>query len=302
MRQHCAWCRRFRQTSLANALCHDRDIGRLRRHPARHAGPDAKTSSATVADLIVMLTGERPDVTRLDTARELTAAGGGARRPPLPTGDRRCLACEGPRAVPASRSQGQDGTSITTRDDSVLPADARRVSVDAMTTMQALAVLVNSTDQHPPNEAPTGLGWAPLAARLGSGPLLLGLANGVLRARIDRGSADEAALEYAERSLAQRGLAALIRAQDQTARRSTAAGASSSMDQLTEEERHRFPISPCSRRTPKFDLGSGRFVAAHRRAPASARRRLSHPARAALPADRLTSAGNDSVCMTCFAT
>jgi len=48
---------------------------------------------------------------------------------------------------------------------------------------------------------------ASLAGRLGEWPLLLGLANGVVRARIARGADSAEALAYAERAIEQRGMA-----------------------------------------------------------------------------------------------
>ena len=128
---------------------------------------------------------------------------------------------------------------ITTRDDRVLPAEAARVTVDAMTSGQALAMLVRGL----PDELSPALRirLAALAVRLGEWPLLLGLANGVLRARTARGSSVDDALSYAERALTQRGLADAFPAKDRAARRSTAWGTLEvSLEQLSEAERTRF--------------------------------------------------------------
>lgn len=229
----------YGKTSLANALCHDPDIreafdgGILR----VTLGEKCDDLVGFVAELIVMLTGERPDVTRLDAAKARLAEA---------LDDRRCLlviddAWRAEDLAPFLHRGPKDQTTrlVTTRDDAVLPSDAVRVPVDAMTSSQALSVLAHGL--------PTGTLDAhrhrldALAARLGEWPLLLALANGVLRARVDRGSTVAAALDYAERALEQRGLGGAFPTRDPTARRTTAAGTLDlSLEQLTAEERLRF--------------------------------------------------------------
>jgi hypothetical protein len=229
----------FGKTALANALCHDAEIedafsdGILR----VALGEKPKDLVGLVADLIVVLTGERPDVTHLEAATTKLAES---------LDDRHCLlviddAWREQDLVPFLHRGPKDQTTrlITTRDDRVLPAEAARVAVDAMTSDQALAMLVRGL---PDETTPSfRLRLTNLAVRLGEWPLLLGLANGVLRARTGRGSSLADALGYAERALTQRGLADAFAAKDRAARRNTAWGTLEiTLEQLSETERTRF--------------------------------------------------------------
>ena len=229
----------FGKTALANALCHDSEIedafsdGILR----VTLGEKPDDIVGLIAELIVILTGERPDVTRLDTAKTRLAEC---------LDDRRCLlviddAWRAQDLAPFLHRGRKDRTTrlITTRDNGVLPPEAERVVVDAMTAGQALDMLARGL---PVDALPSlRLRLAALAGRLGEWPLLLGLANGVLRSRIARRSTPDAALTYAEQRLTQRGLAAAFAAQDATTRRNTASGALAvSLEQLSEAERARF--------------------------------------------------------------
>jgi hypothetical protein len=63
-----------------------------------------------------------------------------------------------------------------------------------------------------------------LADRLAKWPLLLDLANGVVRARIARGASPADALAYTERAIAQRGIATAFQSDDHESRRRTAWG------------------------------------------------------------------------------
>jgi hypothetical protein len=229
----------FGKTALANALCHDPEIqdafsdGILR----VTLGEKPDDLVGRIADLIVVLTGERPDVTHLEAAKAKLAES---------LDDRRCLlviddAWREQDLSPFLHRGPRDQTTrlITTRDDRVLPAEAARVAVDAMTSGQALAMLLRRL---PDELSPTlRIRLAALAVRFGEWPLLLGLANGVLRARRARGSSVEDALSYAERALTQRGLADAFATKDRAARRSTAWGTLEvTLEQLDEAERTRF--------------------------------------------------------------
>jgi WD40 repeat protein len=226
----------FGKTALANALCHDREIesafsdGILR----VVLGEKPEDLVGRIADLIEILTGERPGVTHLEAAKTKLAEA---------LDDRRCFlviddAWREQDLAPFLHRGSKDQTTrlITTRDDRVLPAEATRVNVDAMTSDQALAMLERGLpgDLLPPFR----VRLTAMAGRLGEWALLLALANGVLRARTARGGSIENALSYAERALAQRGLAAAFSSQDRATRRSTAWGTLEvSLEQLSESER-----------------------------------------------------------------
>ena len=190
-----------------------------------------------IADLIEIITGNRPGVTHLEAAKTKLAEA---------LDDRRCLlviddAWRKQDLVPLLHRGPRDHTTrlITTRDDRILPAEIERVAVDAMTPNQALAMLARGLPDSvmPSNRARL----AALAARLGEWPLLLGLANGMLRARTARGGSLQNALTYGEHALAQRGLAAAFQAHDRAARRNTAWGTLEvSLEELSEAERMRF--------------------------------------------------------------
>ncbi len=212
----------FGKTALANALCHDPEIedafsdGVLRVTLGEKPGDLV----GRISDLIEILTGERPGVTQLEGAKAKFAEA---------LDDRRCLlviddAWREQDLAPFLHRGPRDQTTrlITTRDDRVLPAEAARVAVDAMTSDQALAMLARGL---PGDVLPSFRArLTALAAQLGEWPLLLGLANGVLRARATRGSSLDDALSYAERALTQRGLAAAFTAKDRAVRRTTASG------------------------------------------------------------------------------
>jgi WD40 repeat protein len=229
----------FGKTALANALCHDPEIqdafgdGILR----VTLGEKPEDLVSHMADLIEILTGARPGVTHLDAAKTRLAEA---------LDDRRCLlviddAWRQQDLAPFLHRGPKDRTTrlITTRDDRVLPAMAVRVPVDAMTSAQALAMLARDLG----DDVLSGLQarFAALAFRLGEWPLLLGLANGVLRTRISRGASLKDALSYAEVALRERGLGRAFARHSDAARRNTASGTLEvSLDQLREAERTRF--------------------------------------------------------------
>ena len=229
----------FGKTALANALCHDPEIQEAFSDGILRVvlGEKPEDLVGCIAGLIEIVTGTRPGVTHLEEAKTRFAEA---------LDDRRCLlviddAWRGQDLALFLHRGPRDQTTrlITTRDDRVLPVEAERVAVDAMTSDQALAMLMRGL----PSETPASLQarLAALTLQLGEWPLLLGLANGVLRARTARGSSLEGALSYAERALAQRGLAAAFSAQDRAARRSTAWGTLEvSLGELSEAERTRF--------------------------------------------------------------
>ena len=92
---------------------------------------------------------------------------------------------------------------ITTRNSDILPPDCCKIEVDAMRQKEAVELLGAGLPVDGQQEA---LGR--LAARLGEWPLLLNLANGALRNRIERGQPVYQALASIDQTLAKRGLTA----------------------------------------------------------------------------------------------
>jgi WD40 repeat protein len=229
----------YGKTELANALCHDSDIqdafsdGILR----ITLGEQPDDLVGRIADLIETLAGERPGFRTIDAAKVALADA---------LDDRRCLLViddawriqdlapflhRGPK--------NQSTRLVTTRDDRILPPDAARIAVDAMKSGEAQEML--SRGMPGPMAAALRPRLAALAGRLGEWPLLLGLANGVVRARIARGASSADAVDYAERAIAQRGIAYAFQADDPESRRRTAWGTLEiSLEQLGADERRRF--------------------------------------------------------------
>jgi WD40 repeat protein len=223
----------YGKTTLARALCHDPSIQdafddgilwvTLGQNPTSLVGH--------VEDFIYMLSGERPGFTSLDaaTARlgELLAdrdilmviddVWNVSHLKPFMQGGRRCARL------------------ITTRNTDTLPPNARKVTVDAMREDEGAALLGSGLPGG--NEG----GLRAMSARLGDWPLLLRLANGMLRDRVqDIAQPLSDALSYLGKALERRGLTYLD-AQNAVARdQAVALTINASIDCLTSEERTRY--------------------------------------------------------------
>jgi WD40 repeat protein len=224
----------YGKTTMARAICHD---GRVRE--AFKDGILWVTLGQTpnvlgqILKLYGALSGERPAFVDVeDGAKKLADALDG----------RQCLMVvddvwNEAHLRPFLRGGDNCARLITTRNADILPADASTVNVDAMQQDEALALLSAGL--------PGGEGQAPalreLAARLGEWPLLLQLANGALRLRIDqyRQSLPDA-LAYVVRVLDRRGLTAFDARDAQARDQAVATTLGVSLDLLTEEERPRY--------------------------------------------------------------
>src|SRR6185295_19800280 len=155
----------YGKTVLANALCHDGDIqdafsdGILR----VTLGEQPDDLVGRIVDLVETLTGERPGFHTIDAAKVALADA---------LDDRRCLlviddAWRVQDLAPFLHRGPKDQTTrlVTTRDDHILPRDAARVAVDAMTSGEALLALSRGI----PTTTAAALRprFAALAARLG---------------------------------------------------------------------------------------------------------------------------------------
>lgn len=229
----------YGKTVLANALCHDGDIqdafsdGILR----VTLGEQPDDLVGRIVDLVETLTGERPGFHTLDAAKVALADA---------LDDRRCLlviddAWRVQDVAPFLHRGPKDQTTrlVTTRDDGVLPPEAARVAVDAMTSAEAEQMLARGI----PDAAALALRprLTAVAGRLGEWPLVCGLASGVIRARMARGASAADAVGYVERAIEQRGLARAFAADTREGRRRTASGTLEiSLEQLGADERARF--------------------------------------------------------------
>jgi len=185
----------FGKTTLARAIAHDRrvrasfDDGTL--WVTLGEKVDERRLIGLMLDLCVKLTGSRPPVTTL------LAAGDELRKA---VGDSYLLfiaddVWQSAHLDPFLNLGKNAATLITTRNGGVLPTETLKWSVDAMKTDEALKLLRY--------KLPAGEDAAvqALIKRLGEWPLLLKLANGALRKRIDRGEPLKAALKWVDAAL-----------------------------------------------------------------------------------------------------
>jgi hypothetical protein len=189
----------YGKTALARALCHE-----LRR---KYYGgvlwvslgprPGQADLIGHIEDLINELTGVRPQFSSLEAATP---------RLGQELGDRQALMViddvwNRAHLQPFLEGGAHCTRLITTRIPETLPDDAIPVNVGAMEPDEAVKVLGTGLPQADPRELQN------LAARLGLWPILLKLANGWLRHRVERlGETLPQALIYANEALGRRGL------------------------------------------------------------------------------------------------
>ncbi|MBV8524362.1 MAG: toll/interleukin-1 receptor domain-containing protein, partial [Acetobacteraceae bacterium] len=191
---------------------------------------------AALADLAKELTGESPGVTTLDAAKNALAKA---------LDNRKCLlviddAWSRGDLEPFLHRGPHDQTArlVTTRDDRVLGESIRRVPVDAMRPSESGALLQRGLG----DAAGLSARLDALAERLGHWPLLLELANGVLRNDTALGQSVEDALTDLENSLTLFGLTGALRSDhDEDRRRSADGTLTISMSRLSSDgERDRY--------------------------------------------------------------
>ena len=129
---------------------------------------------------------------------------------------------------------------ITTRNDRILPSEALRIPVDAMSRVEAIQLLIAGiADQIGPVNKTQELNS--LAARLGDWPLLLVLVNGVLRERMSvyKQSLSDA-LTFINRTLDKKGITAFDTANIQDRTQTVAEALKVSFELLRPEEFTRY--------------------------------------------------------------
>ncbi len=192
----------YGKTALANAICHDEHIQQAFDDGVLWVtlGERPDNLIGRVIDLIEVLSGERPGFTGIDAAS--------ARLAEL-LADRDILMViddiwDSVHLKPFMQGGKRCARLITTRNTHVLPPDAHKVDVDAMRSDEAVKLLSDGL----PITAPDMKALRKLASRLGEWALLLKLAKGVLRERVNNGQPLRDALAYVEKALDKRGLVA----------------------------------------------------------------------------------------------
>jgi hypothetical protein len=172
----------YGKTTLAKALAHDRDIVDAYFDGILWAvlGEKPESLLSIVADLIEILSGERPGLENLNSAAAKLAEALGDRRILLVIDD----AWREQDLRPFMQGGRNTTRLITTRCDDILPAKAERQEVDAMAANEALSLL--SWDLPKDQIAGQTEALTHLAARLGEWAQLLKLVNGFLRDRVIR--------------------------------------------------------------------------------------------------------------------
>jgi len=227
----------YGKTTLARALAHDPDIQDAYFDGILWAelGEKPERLLATLSDLVVLLTGERP---ALETINAAAAKLGEA------LGDRRILLI----VDDAWREQDlrpflQGGPNcvrlVTTRIDSVLPAKAVRQPVDAMQADEALELLSAGLPEDQVSREHTNL--VRLATRLGEWPQLLKIVNGFMRDRVVRAKESlSTTIAGANKRLDAKGLVAFDPRDETDRARAVARTIGVSLELLSATERSRF--------------------------------------------------------------
>ena len=190
----------FGKTTLAIALCHDDEVG-----DAFDDGILWATLGQTpnvqgeLTRLYAALVGERPGFVSVEDAAQALAEKLEHKRCLLVVDDVWDVA----HLRPFLRGGPSCARLVTTRQARVAD-EGSRIVVDQMTTAEAVAVLLARLPEAPADVEPLRR----LSQRLGEWPLLLRLAGGALRQRLDRGDTLDGALRYVDRALGKRGFVA----------------------------------------------------------------------------------------------
>ncbi|WP_280151421.1 NB-ARC domain-containing protein [Piscinibacter sp. XHJ-5] len=243
----------YGKTTLARAICHDPRVLEVFDDGVVWITLGERPGSADlldrVVDLIETLDGERPGFAGLDAA---------AARLRQSLADRRLLfviddVWHAEHLAPFLKGGPQCSRLITTRDGDTLPPDAGRIAVDQMKSKEAMALLAQGLPALHPSHLRT------LAERLGEWPLLLKLANGVLRRRIvEAAQPPDEALAWVEEALATRGVFAFDARNAEDRNRAVARTVQLSLDGLSASETERFfdlAVFPEDLDIPLLELG-----------------------------------------------
>ena len=222
----------YGKTTLAIALCHDeRVIDAFDDGVLWTSLGQTPRLVDELARLYEALTGERPAF--IDATQAASALSAKLE-------SRKCLVViddvwERAHLEPFLKGGTQCVRLVTTRKFDLVGGTGR-VRVDEMTAAESIEVLGAVF----PPETLSHARLAQLARRLGEWPLLMKLAAGMIRRRLDRGDSTAGALGYVERALDKRGVTAFDQGEaserDQAVRNTVAA----SLDQLSPQDSRRF--------------------------------------------------------------
>ena len=221
----------FGKTTLAAGLCHDDEVIAAFDDGVLWATlGQSPNVQGELTRLYAALAGERPGFVSIEDAAQALAE---------KLEHKRCLivvddAWDVEHLRPFLRGGPVCARLVTTRQASVA-AEGERITVDEMTSQEAVSLLVARFASAPADLQP----FRKLAHRLGEWPLLLRLAGAALRQRIDRGDSLDGALRYVDRALEKRGVTAFDRGRSADRNEAVASTLAMSMDLLDGADRAR---------------------------------------------------------------
>jgi hypothetical protein len=223
----------YGKTTLAKALAHDPDIQDAYFDGILWAELGEKTERllATISDLIVSLTGERPGLETVNAASAKLAEALGKRSILMVVDD----VWREQDLRPFLEGGAWCSRLVTTRIDSVLPSTALRQPVDAMQRGEALELLSAGLPED--QVAGERANLAKLAARLGEWAQLLKIVNGFLRDRVKANELPPVAIAGANKRLDAKGFVAFNPEDESDRTKTVARTIEISLDLLSEAKR-----------------------------------------------------------------
>ena len=221
----------FGKTTLAAALCHDDDILTAFDDGILWATlGKAPNLQGELTRLHAALTGERPSFVSVEDAAQALGEKLENRSALIVIDD----VWEPAHLKPFCRGGHGCARLVTTRHDTVA-AESPRVKVLEMKPDEALALLLARLGEQPPALPP----FRRLTQRLGEWPLLLKLAGGAMRQRIDHGDSVTGALQYVGKALDRRGVTAFDPENAEERHDAVSSTLDIGLEQLSEADRRR---------------------------------------------------------------
>ncbi len=224
----------FGKSTLAAALCHDEDVITAFNDGILWItlGKSPNVIDALV-DLYIALTGNRPLSTTIDGIATALSEN---------LGEKDCLIViddvwDMSDLRPFLRGGENCARLITTQYSEIaLNANAKGIEVEEMTPAESEAMLVQGVDKSQVNSDL----FESLAKRLGEWPLLLEVANGMLRKRIQRSATPQQAIEWITRVLINRGVLGIERDDNDTRKQGIAGTLAASIEMLEDGEQQHY--------------------------------------------------------------
>lgn len=227
----------YGKTTLATAICHDPEIKQKFSDGILFVilGEKSLNIIGKIEDLLEMMGHKRSGLTSLEAATtKLREA----------LKDRSYLLCiddvwHADDLAPFLQGGPHCTRLVTTRNNSVLPRHAHPIPIDAMRQLEAMQLLQTRTGNEDEIQSLEAVFWD-LAALLGEWPLLLSLANGVLRRRRKQNESLQDALDYLQRALKKRGVVAFDEKNATARTEAVAKTIEISLEQLTDDQAKRY--------------------------------------------------------------